>query len=165
MAQVSPLTVMSMVLDSLNEELRKAGTRDSLCEVALVHGDMVVVDYADCGGMAYVRLVSANPTSTFPNPAAAGTCAHDLAFPMEVGIMRQAPGMGEGMREPVVPDADDHLKATSLALEDMEVMRRALRTVEREVEQFVLGSYTPIGPAGGALGGVWSFTAGNETED
>lgn len=154
-----------MVLDALNEELTANGTRESLCEFALVHGDMVVVDYADCGGMGYVRLVTANPTSAFPNPATPGTCAHDLAFPMEVGIMRQAPGMGEGLRDPRIPDTDDHLAATSLALEDMMAMHRALRAVEREMDQFLLGTYSPVGPAGGALGGVWSFTVGNETED
>lgn len=159
------LTLMAMAKEALEQELVKAGTRDGLCEMLLLHGDMVVIDYADCGGMGYVRLASANPSAAFPNPAPAGSCAHQQAFSMEMGIVRAAPGMEEGVRSPALPDAEDHLAATSLALEDMDVMRAALKVLEGQVFDFQLGTYTPVGPAGGALGGNWSFTVGEELDD
>lgn len=165
MTNVSAMTMLSRALDSLNQELERAGTRKDLCELLLLHGDMVVIDYADCGGMGYVRLVTANPTEQFPTPAPAASCASSMAYSMEVGIVRTAPGMGRSGGKPTTPTADEQGAATSLALEDMEVMLRALKVIESEVYEFTLGSYTPMGPAGGGLGGFWSFTVGDELDD
>lgn len=166
MARTTAMTLMAMVKEALRDELQKAGALDSLCEdVMLVHGDIVVIDYVECGGMAYVRLSSANPTQTFPNPAPAGSCAHTQAYAMEVGIMREAPGISEGVVSKELPGSSEHDVATMTALEDMDIMHKALRVVERSVADFELGGYTPVGPAGGAVGGNWTFTVGEDLED
>lgn len=166
MARTTAMTAMAMVKEALRDELTKAGALDSLCEdVMLVHGDMVVIDYVECGGMAYVRLSSATPSEVFPNPAPAGSCAHTQAYSMEVGIMREAPGVEEGVVSKELPGSAEQDVATMAALEDMDIMLKALRMVERQFEDFELGTYTPVGPAGGAVGGNWTFTVGEDLED
>lgn len=161
--KASPALLMQIGIDALNEELTRRETREGLCMVGLLHGEQVIIDYGmeSCGGMAYVRLVTAVTTATFPNAATAGTCASDLAYSMEMGIHRPAvPFDGKNL-----PDADEQSAGTVLALDDMLAMHAALREVEARAENFVLGAYTPAGPAGGVLGGTWSFTVGEELDD
>lgn len=161
------MAIMGRALDALNEELLADGTREGLCEMALLHGDAVLLDYGmeSCGGMGWVRLVSANPTTNFPQPAQAGSCTSDLAFPMEMGIIRPAPMPETFQKKVTLPSADAQGAATSLALDDMAAMRRALMVMQQDMEQFQLGTYSPMGPEGGTQGGLWTFTVGEELED
>lgn len=161
------MQIMGIALDALNEELIADGSRKSLCEMALLHGDAVLLDYGaeSCGGMGWVRLVSVGTTAQFPNPDVAGTCVSDLMFSMEMGVIRPAPMPETFSKRLVLPSADDQGAATSLALDDMLAMRRALKAVSKVLENFALGGYSPMGPEGAVVGGVWTFTAGEELED
>lgn len=162
------MAILGRALDALNQELEADGTRKSLCEVTVLHGETMILDYGaeSCGGMGWVRLVSGNPTATFPQPAQAGTCAQDLAFAVEMGVIRPAPKIETAFNKRIIlPSADEQAAATSLALDDMMAMRRALKEFASEMENFILGSYTPIGPQEGTVGGSWSFTVGEELED
>lgn len=162
------MAILGRALDALNQELEADGTRESLCEMMLLHGESLILDYGSesCGGMGWLRLVSANPTASFPNAAQAGSCVSDLAFTAEMGIIRPAPLPETTFNKKLVlPSADQQAAATSLALDDMAAMRRALKALEAEMENFVLGAYTPIGPQDGTTGGTWSFTVGEELED
>lgn len=165
--KISAMDIMGRALDALNQELLADGTRESLCEMMLLHGETMIVDYGleSCGGMGWIRLVSSNPTSTFPNPPATGTCAMDQAFTMEMGVIRPAPQPTTFQKRVTLPSADQQGAATSLALDDMAAMKRALKALESEMENFNLGSYTPMGPQDGTTGGTWSFIVGEELED
>lgn len=165
--KIPPMAILGRALDALNQELEADGTRESLCEVTVLHGETMILDYGaeSCGGMGWVRLVSGNPTATFPNAPQAGTCAMDLAFAVEMGVIRPAPKIGTFQKRIILPTADEQAAATSLALDDMAAMHRALKAFASEMENFVLGSYTPIGPQEGTVGGSWSFTVGEELED
>src|SRR5690349_1284841 len=82
----------------------------------------------NCGAMMWVRLITANRTATFPTPTTANDCAGSLAFPVEVGIARQAPQILQPTgRAPVLPSQAEQRAAAKLQHDDMMGMLRAIR--------------------------------------
>lgn len=154
----------SIALDALRNELQKAGVLEDMCAVAIYPGEGVPMDYGQesCGGMAWVRLDTAHPSSAFPNADAdVNKCSWALALPMEVGILRPSPIPFVEGQEIELPDDATHIEASRLQMNDMELMLRALQQVSRRVEYMLMGSYSPLGPLGGTVGGIWTFTVGD----
>jgi len=131
-------------------EQRGAG-RVCRCEVA--PGAEVALDACDCDGdrcgQAWVRLVSAFPSSSLPEPDIDARCTAPLAYVVEVGAVRCAP---------VADDDEGVVLGTTLGqYDDMDAMRYALQCCFTDGEQ-VLGQYEPYGPQGGCVGGTWTVT-------
>jgi hypothetical protein len=126
---------------------------EGFCFCGVVSGQVVAADYGD-DGMAWVRLVSSFPSATFPQGDQEPGCHRPLAHQIEVGVMRCAPSF-DGTD---LPGVDEWLEATRLHLADQAAMLRAIRCCfdngDREV---VIGTFTPMGPAGGVLGGNWNI--------
>lgn len=156
--------MLDIILAAVLVELRKDGTDGNLCSVTKFPGEGVALDYAECGGMLWVRLVSAAPSASFPAPVQSlDNCARSLAFPVEVGLMRPAPIPANFVTgEMDLPSDEDHSAATDRQLDDMQAMYRGLRAAQQEIEYMIVGNYSPQGPTGGTVGGVWSLTVGDD---
>lgn len=152
--------MMDVLLAALVVELRTDGTED-VCAAALYPGDSVPLDYADCGGMAWVRLVDAGPTISFPNTdVTADSCHWSLAFQVEMGVMRPSPIPENVMNSAELPDDAENTAAAKRQLQDMMAMHRALLTARDDIDLMAPGRYTPVGPVGGTVGGTWAVTVG-----
>lgn len=135
---------------------------EEMCAKSLMPGASILGEYvSDCGAMAWVRLMSANFTQEFPAPTArANACAESLAIPVEVGIIRTAPMIKETARKLILPTSEEQAAAADKQYDDLEAIRRMLARSSRQVEDFVAGQYTPMGPETGVVGGSWTFTFG-----
>lgn len=157
------ITAMGILLDSLNSELTADGTREDMCLVSVMPGSDVPLDYSldDCGGMGWVRLVSAVPSVTFPAASTdSNNCNYTLAYEIEMGVFRRAPlpeGIGSSM---TLPSADDHFESAQLAMKDLGAMHRALKSGGSHFEDYILGAFVPQGPQGGVVGGTWNAIIG-----
>jgi hypothetical protein len=156
--------MMDIVLAAQVVEFRKAGT-DDLCAMSLYPGEAAPLDYAECGGMLWVRLITAYKTSTFPAADnGVNKCAQTtLALSLEIAVMRPAPIPDDftgGFAD--LPDDAEHTASTHSQLDDMEAMERAITKASKHLGQTVVGSYTPVGPVGGTVGGSWQIVVGNE---
>jgi hypothetical protein len=153
-----------ILLATLVVALRDKGGEE-VCSTAIYHGDSVTLDYADCGGMAWVRLVSTGPSRNFPSVISdLNACGASLAHTFELGVMRAAPLAtallaGSGVD---LPDDAENTEAAALALDDMEALWAAIQMAAQDIELLVPGTYTPVGPTGGSLGGTWSVTVGDD---
>lgn len=159
------ITAMGVLLDALGEELTRDGSKEDMCLFTVMPGADVPIDYAleDCAGMAWVRLISAAPSIQFPNAdITASNCAYSLAYPVEMGVLRTAPTMTQFGSEFELPTPEEHFEAASAQFKDIAAMHRALRSASGEFPDFILGSYAPSGPDGGAVGGIWTATIGLE---
>lgn len=163
MAQ-SARQMADILLACLVVALREKG-HEEVCSTAVYHGDSVTLDYADCGGMAWVRLVTTGPSRNFPAIVSdLNSCGATLAHSFELGVMRAAPLAvallaGSGVD---LPSDEENSEAASLALDDMECLWAAIQTARADIELLVPGTYTPVGPTGGSLGGTWSVTVGDD---
>lgn len=121
-----------------------------LCTV--LPGSAVAFDYCDNGGMAFSRLVGIAPVVTN-----ASRCATEFEVSVDVSIMRCAPMIGE---EGELPTAAEQLAASMLQNFDMGVLHKVLTCckVPDSFMDLTLGTFVPIGPEGGCLGGVWTGT-------
>lgn len=158
---------LKLLLEALVEELQRSGLggADDLCAKAIYPGDSIVLDYAECGGMAWVRLVDAFETVGFPNTdVTIDSCATTLAATVEIGVMHPSPIPEEILGELDLPDDAEHTSAAERQIEEMRAMHRAMATVRRIIGRDLLlpGRYTPVGPVGGTVGGTWSLTIGEE---
>lgn len=150
--------IMADLAESLTRELRRAGLLDDLCILTVMPGEQVAWDYVDEGGMAWVRLVRAFPTAAFPEPdVSVGNCVYTLGYEVEMGALRQAPGIDQHGN---LPTEDDHLLCVEKQYADMEAMYRALTNVDIDLK--VVNDYTPVGPAGGGVGGFWGAIVGQD---
>lgn len=155
--------MLDIILAACVVELRADGTDDKLCAVAKYPGEAAPLDYAECGGMLWVRLVTGAQTTQFPNPEQRpNVCASTLAFNVEVGLMRPSPIPEDILGDFELPSDKDHTDATDRQLDDMEAVHRGLVRAARDIEMVSIGSYTPVGPVGGTVGGLWTLTVGNE---
>lgn len=156
--------MMDIVLANLVVQMRKAGTED-LCATSLYPGEAAPLDYAECGGMLWVRLITSYETASFPAPNNdPGLCNQTtLAYQLEVAVMRPAPIPDDFTGGFVdLPDDAEHTASTHHQMDDMEAMHEALRKARKDIEQVAIGSYTPVGPVGGTVGGSWTLVVGNE---
>lgn len=129
-----------------------------VCFCGVLPGSSVALDYvnsctdATCG-MAWVRLVSATPGGLSSDLLTqTNNCETGLRLNVEVGIVRCSPSPDD---EGNPPSAEDMLAATELQIDDMMLMRRAI-TCCVDSHDYLLGSYSPFGPEGGAVGGFWT---------
>lgn len=159
---------MIKIAACLETELTKAGL-PQLCFLGIMPGNQVALDFCDgCGthgqcGQAWVRLVTAYPSSSFPNPDNTARVNVDLAYVLEVAVMRCAPKPDSQGNPPGVADM---LESTRLQMADMAAIRRALECCLKDVEvDYSLGSYSAYGPQGGCVGGSWTITLSTAAED
>lgn len=155
--------VMDALLTHTMAELQKPGQNASLCAVAAMPGSEIPYDYGQesCGGLLWVRLAGANPTVSFPSAdVTASSCAQTLAYSLEVGIMRPAPLAEVNGDEFILPTDQENGNATEQQMLDMESMLVAIANLREDVEDLLPGTYTPLGPEGGVVGGRWTLTVG-----
>lgn len=136
----------------LCDEIDNSGLPE-LCFCGVMPGQQVAIDYADCNakknGMAWVRLVNASPYTVQGAPMTQPvSCDTPLQASLEVAIMRNLPIRDDGSP----PTTAEMLAATELQFADMACMRRAILCC---YDIALLGTYTPSGPAGSAVGGAW----------
>lgn len=138
-------------------ELQTTGA-GPVCWCGLWPGGLVSWEYcSDCGndacGMAWVRVAGANPYEVFPTVAIDDRCTLPIAVTIELGALRCLPQPADG----------EILSETAMAevtlgqLADMWALRRSVICCRAD---FGLGVYTPVGPAGGCIGGVWTAYVG-----
>lgn len=135
---------------------------EEMCAKTLLPGASINGEYvAECGALAWVRLMTVSFSSIFPAPEQRPNfCATSLAIPVEMGIIRAAPQMRETARKIILPDAMENTAAAHRQYDDIEIMRRTMLRNQRLVDDFVAGTYVPLGPETGVVGGSWPFTFG-----
>lgn len=161
-----PHVVLAAILEQTRLLVSQREDAPDLCSVTVAPGAQAVYDYGaeSCGGMLWTRLNTANPTSDFP--AADGTnmnnCGLTLAYHGEIGLLR--PGSLPEMNNlnVIMPDDATLFNESQRQLGDMRDMYDALKIIGSEMDDFVIRSYTPEGPDGGAVGGSWTFVFGEE---
>jgi hypothetical protein len=131
----------------------------SLCFCGVIPGaqpiDMSGVD-CDPAGQAWVRLVTGYPSKAVGQPdTSVGNLESGLGFTIEVGILRYFPIQSEAMED------EDILIASEQQITDMMAIYRAITCCPAlTVKDYILGTYTPLGPAGGLAGGQWTLSVG-----
>lgn len=160
--------MMDIILAEVLVELRERGTGSGLCAKAIYPGNAIPADYGidDCGGMAWVQLQSASPSATFPQPLAdLNSCTYSLAYTIDVGIMRPVKVPEAVGRSISFPTDEENRAAAVSQLDDMEAMHVAINRARADIDLMVLNQYTPEGPEGGVVSGVWTMQVGNEDPD
>lgn len=161
--------LMLELIGCLCEELEKSGLPKP-CRCGIQPGSIPVIDFAggDAGckdgcGQAWVRLVQAFPSTSFPEPdfGTVQACAGGLAYELEVGLSRcEASGRTVNGRF-IPPTLVEQMEAVRLYTADMAAMRRAivccLRGEHERAEdlEVALGTYRPMDSQGGTGGGIW----------
>lgn len=163
----SPFETLASVVDALGQELTARGTNKDMCSFTIMPGDTAIANYGaeSCGGMSWVRLALANTTVSFPqSDVTVNNCGHGLAFTAEVGILRPShePEVNPEMQIVELPTDAEMMEDAEHSLDDMMAMHAALSAVGMEMDDFIIQSYSPIGPEGGVVGGTWVFVFGEE---
>lgn len=147
------MPALAKLRDCLCNELDKSGLSAD-CDCVLIHGlGTNVAPPAPGKGFAWVGVTGAFASKDFPNPdVSRSVCATPLAASFVMGVVRcfQVNPRGES--------GEDMLRWLDKQMADMQAMRRAILCCG--VEDVSLGTYTPIGPEGGAFGGSWTGTVG-----
>ena len=153
------------LLDGFLLRIREKGWTDP-CMIALLPGAEVPFDYCEAemgcgeGGMIWVRLVTVNPLLN-PDGTSSGTCTTGMDIAFEMGMLKAAPPVKQVGDEIILPTSDDNINASLDQYEQMAVMYAALTCTELSggfTPQIV--NYTPVGPQGGCVGGIWTATIG-----
>lgn len=163
-AVTEPDPLMVAMLDLAQCLCQQIETDESpgVCYCGVLPGAGIPVDLRSCEGdddcgMAYVRLVSPYPSSQVGvlhlEP---GNCGAGLGFDLEIGIYRCFPLTEDGSS----PEPSVLLEVTNQQVKDYGSMRRALYCCDwLPPKDFIVGQYTPVGPAGGVLGGTIPLSA------
>lgn len=133
-----------------------------VCACIIAVGEAVLADYAssdECGvcGMGWVRLTESYPSvqlgAANQQP---GNCEVMLGADFEIGIMRCSP-VGDEEGNP--PDPSEWAALSEFVAADIDTMRRAILCCNNSLDNtdIMLGQYTPVGPQGGLVGGVWTL--------
>ena len=145
--------------------LTEAGQRKKLDALTVYPGVGVVPDYGfqseEGGGMGWVRLVSVNPTITYPNAdVRVKHCGrYEFAYIIEVGLLRPAPMIQDNdVNELVIPTDEENFDASMQLFDDIHYMHEAIVRLQGDYSDVIPGSWTPIGPEGGLVGGTWTLT-------
>lgn len=150
---------MQALRDAVEEQFKKVSD-DGFCLLTLMPGEVVPFDYCDrCdNGMAWVRLVSMQPSEEQSDQRVEGRCFADLSMTVEVGHIFAAPWPDA---DGDLPEEHEHSAATLRQIECADVMLTALLCTDLPDDVFASRpSYAPVGPDGGCLGGVWTATIG-----
>lgn len=138
----------------LCEKLEEYSPEAPVCFCGVMAGADLSTEWAE-GGQAWVRLVSAFPSTTFPEPNVDATpCAVSIAYQIEMGVIRCMPAVNA-----LTGKADDGymLNVVRQQMSDMEAMKKAILCCLDDDFPLVLSEYTPWGPQGNAYGGIWTF--------
>jgi len=123
--------------------------------VRIIPGAVVVMpdpEGDECQRMAWIRLVDSSPTRDFPNPdPSAVACGSDFMVNLEVGAVFCSPIVGADGESQVA--SADWRETAREQMAYMAALRRAITCIEGLDK--ALGSYFPVGPAGGLTGGAW----------
>lgn len=142
--------------ECLCNELEKAGLSE-LCECILLHGSGAQIEQPAIGrGVAWVGVDAIFGSKNFPSPDGdVYTCSSPIAASVTVGVLRCYKVRERG------ETPDEMREYLDIQMADMAAMRRAIICCAGDDDIAVsLGTYTPIGPQGGAYGGSWSPTLG-----
>lgn len=153
--------VLTQMADCLCEAV-STSQLDPLCFCSVLPGggqvafDFVNGNCDESDGMGWVRLVTLYPTRIFPQPIVegAGNCNSILAVGVEVGIVRSVP-LGDEEGNP--PDMATMMAVAQQQAEESELIRRAIACCYGNGA--LVGTYAPVGPGDGAIGGYWQFSA------
>lgn len=155
--------MLAELLEQLTAQIKAKDREDRYCSITIQPGNAVVFDFGDegCEGMAWVRLVAANPTVAFPTAdTSMNNCVQLLAFVVEVGMIGPAPKIEDQFGTFVVPEDTELFEASMRQAEELQMMYAAIRSAD--IPQKVVGDYTPQGPEGGVMGGTWTLTVGGD---
>lgn len=155
----TPLTLsVALALADLGDcvcaELATTGA-GPLCWCGLAPGAAVAWDHCgDCDndvcGIAWVRLDQMYPSTQFPTPIVEMRCRSPLAYRIEVGAIRCMPVAVDGGSLP-----PERLAEVTIAqVADAAAMYRAMQCCE--AVRVAPEIYTPRGPQGGCVGGLWT---------
>lgn len=127
------------------------------CWVGILPGSAVALDYcSECGtkcGMAWVRLASIREEPSELNGGFA-SCSSEFVVNVEMGMVRCHKTSDD--RGNPMPMAYQHDKAQS-QMAEMAAMKRVLLCSDDAARlDKLLGTYQPIGPEGGCVGGAWT---------
>lgn len=148
----------SGLIEALTTEL-EVRLLPGVCFAGVVPGSDIAMDYVndECGAMAYSRVGAVFPSASFPNPDASPALMLTMASIIELGIFRGAPLNDNG--EPATEE--QQFEATRLQMADMKAMLDVICSYcDLHEIPVVIGSYAPIGPQGGVVGGSWTATLG-----
>lgn len=108
----------------------------------------------DCGGQLYVRVVRAHPVSPVPTKVLREVpCRDPIGVQLAVGVFRCAHEDPKGE----APPAEDLNADSNQMLADMAALLRALECCDTDDERTTVDQWLPQGPAGGCVGGEWTF--------
>lgn len=147
---------MSVIFNYL-DEVRQAVT-EALPPVGrsfVAPGALVAWDDC-CDGQVWTRLVNAVPAPATASPLRAS--GHLCAVPwwtltVVVGVVRCAHTVDDEGNAPTPAEL------SSDAEEGLADMWTILRVISCQVKHERMGTWTPVGPQGGCVGGEWTFTA------
>ena len=123
------------------------------CWCGLYPGSAVSWEYCtECSngmcGMGYVRPASASSYEVFPQPAIDIRCTLPMAWGVEVGALRCLHTPEDG----TLLDVGSMAEATIRQILDARALRNAIKCCGLNIG---LGSWIPLGPQGGCVGGYW----------
>lgn len=143
---------------------------ESPCVAGLVSGSMLIADHccagvtahgSDCEGQLTVRVAGVWPTEEFPAPrqTAMPVCGSSWAVELELAVLRCALTVDTDAQPPILPSMEEEMLVAELALADMGLIRHVVSGYAMLHDQaLVIGSYTPMGPQGGCVGGGVTVT-------
>lgn len=109
-------------------------------------------------GVAWVRLDSAWPSTSFPEQLAEPGCAFDMAYTVEIGVAYCAP-VAQDRRGAVPAGLALQFDSAMVQTAALAVMRHAIQCCfGAHGKDVLIGQYAPFGPAGGVVGGTWDVT-------
>ena len=155
--RVPILTYLAELLECVCTNLEEHGS-GPVCWCGVYPGNAVSFESCDeCSngscGSAYVNPGTTWSYQTFPSPAFDAACTLPLAYTIDVGIQRCFPTMEE---DGTLPPAGVITETALNVMQDQWALHKAIRCCEFEQGKIVLGSWTPIGPQGGCVGGFWT---------
>lgn len=131
-----------------------------VCSCGVIAGDSMAPGFIDgnCNvacGAAWVRVTTIYPMKGIGNPdTTVGNCGAGVGADIEMGIVRC---MDVGGVDGAGPSAESMLAAAQLQYADAMVMRKAVQCCPGfPARESIMGSYAPVGPAGGMVGGMWT---------
>lgn len=140
--------ILEELTECVCDTLLEDGVSPGGCFCGVVPGSEAIWDHSQ--GMAWVRLTSVDPLD-----ATLTGCQPPLQATFEIGVMHCAPVMSA---QGVFPTVEEQREATRLQLATMSSMQRAITCCPSF--DLILGTYTPLGPQGGSVGGTWSALYG-----
>lgn len=137
--------------ERLQDSAREGGA-PMPCICTVLPGAVVPYDYCEAGGSAWSRVVGIVPITSDIGDY---TCATEYEVTIEVGILRCAPMLGANNE---LPSDAEQTAAAMQQYADMGLMHAALTccTVPSRFDGPAVGSYVPLGPDGGCVGGSWT---------